>query len=109
MVAGNGRCSLIPVYAFTAFFLFELFGVLITLSETNDFITQTGGQLCWMYSSISTYITYNLAVAFAKVVSLLLIWRLAILGRCQLYAVVCLLMLASMLSEIALSASACWR
>jgi hypothetical protein len=96
------RCSRAPLYVLGAILVFFAIGTYFDLSDdgVENFIKQTGGQLCFAYSSIEIYRSVFLIQDAVVAVGTLAVWIMIRAGYCLLSRItfiVVLLLLAARL------------
>jgi|GEM_PF-5238331 len=77
------RCSMVPAYALGALALLSSIEVLTSLSDIDEFIRQTGGGLCFVYSNVRIYATFHLIDSAFIAVLAMITARLARRGHCR--------------------------
>ena len=90
------RCSMVPAYALVALFMFYIIAFLTTLSEVDEFIRETGGQHCFVYSNIRSYTAFHSIEISLVAVLTTITALLARRGHCRLSGGFCLLSFISM-------------
>ena len=79
------RCSRTPLYVLGALLVFFLVGTYFDFSDdgVERFIKQTGGQLCFSYSSIEIYRAIVLVEDAVVAVGTVLVWVMVRAGYCR--------------------------
>jgi hypothetical protein len=80
------RCSRTPLYVLGAILVFLLVGTYFDFSDdgVENFIKQTGGQLCFAYSSIGVYRAIFLIEDAVVAVGTLVVWLMIRARYCLL-------------------------